>query len=166
MPCWSTAATSPCHIYDGSASPANLLDTVRIDQTQAPIGISNGSATFQELGDIYPQSGTLTVVLNAKSANGTAVADAVGINQAWATAGGQSQYETEPSYQQGVQDTGFRTTPDVLFDGSSSSGVTCVEDGGAGYDYYGTGLSSPCFAGLIAKLNARRRFPTVTFSIA
>ena len=38
----------------------------------------------------YPTSGTLTVVLNASSANGTVVADAIGIAPAWASGGGRS----------------------------------------------------------------------------
>lgn len=60
------------------------------------------------------------------------------------------QYESEPWYQLSVQDTGKRTIPDVSFDGSATSGVTCFRNGNASYDYYGTSLSSPCWAGLIA----------------
>jgi hypothetical protein len=92
----------------------------------------------------------LTVVLNARSANGTVVADAVGAAQAWASTGGPTPFETEPSYQLAFQSTGYRTTPDVSFDASQNSGVTVFQDGGLAYDYFGTSLSSPCWAGLIA----------------
>ena len=67
-----------------------------VDQTKSPVGTLNGSTQFQELGDYFPSSGTLTVVLNASSANGTVVADAVGIAKGWSTGGGQSTYETNP----------------------------------------------------------------------
>ena len=44
---------------------------------------------------------------------------------AWSSAnGGPSQYEAEPSYQQGVQSTGKRTIPDVAFDADTNTGVT------------------------------------------
>ena len=122
------ATNATYKIYDGTATTGTLLGTVTVDQTKAPAGTSDGSTQFQELGDYYPQSGTLTVVLSANSANGTVVADAVGIAPAWATGGGQSQYESEPSYQLAVQSTGYRTTPDVSFDGSNNSGVTCLPE--------------------------------------
>ncbi len=156
VPGAGNATNATYQIYDGSPESGTLLDTVSVDQTVAPQGTADGNTQFQELGDYYPQSGTITVVLDAGSANGSVVADAVGIAPAWATAGGQSQYESEPAYQLPVQSTGFRTTPDVSFNGSSNSGVTCFENGRLNYDYYGTSLSSPCWAGLIAIVDQGR----------
>jgi subtilase family serine protease len=144
------ATNATYSIYDGTATTGTLLGTVTVNQTKAPIGTSDGNTQFQELGDYYSQTGTLTVVLNANSTNGTVVADAVGIAPAWATAGGQSQYEAEPSYQLGVQSTGYRTTPEVLFNGSDNSGVYCFQNGEIGFDYFGTSLATPCWAGLFA----------------
>ena len=146
----ANATNATYSIFDGSAQSGTLLGTVTVNQTQAPVGINDGNTQFQELGVFYPTSGTLTVVLDSGSANGKVVADAVGIAPSWATAGGASQYESEPWYQLSVQDTGKRTIPDVSFDGSATSGVTCFRNGNASYDYYGTSLSSPCWAGLIA----------------
>jgi hypothetical protein len=143
-------------IYDGNASTGAVLGTVVVDQTKAPQGTAVGSSQFQELGTYFPSSGTLTVVLNAQSANGKVVADAVGIAQAWASSGGQSQYEPEPSYQLPFQSTGARSNPDVSFDGATGSGVTCYENGNLSYDYYGTSLACPCWAGLIAIANQGR----------
>jgi hypothetical protein len=144
-------------IYNGTPATGTLLGSVTVNQTQAPVGISDGDTEFQELGDYYLSAGsTLSVVLKANSANGTVVADAVGIAQAWATGGGISQYESEPTYQLSVQNTGMRTSPDVAFDGGGNSGVTCYQNGGLGYDYYGTSLSSPCWAGIIAVVNQGR----------
>src|SRR5262249_32442498 len=116
---------------------------------------------FQELGVFFPTlsssgNGTLTVVLSAGTANGTLVADAIGASQAWASTGGPSPVELEPGYQLQVQNTGHRTTPDVSFDGSQNSGVTTFFKGGLTYGAFGTSLSSPCWAGLIAIANQGR----------
>ncbi len=150
VPGAGNATNATYQIYDGSSTSGVLLGIVTVDQTKAPVGTSDGGSVFQELGDYRPQSGTLTVVLTASSASGTVVSDAIGIAPGWATGGGQSQYEPEPAYQEGVQKTGFRSTPDVSFFGAMSSGATCFQAGAIAYDYYGTSLSSPCWAGLIA----------------
>jgi autotransporter-associated beta strand protein len=147
------ATNATYEIYDGTAATGTLLGTATVDQTQSPVGISDGSLQFQGLGVYYPQSGTLTVVLSAASANGTVAADAVGIVADWAGSGGQSQVEPEPSYQLAVQDSGFRTTPDVSFDASGSSGVFICDNGSFDYDVGGTSLASPSWAGLIAIVN-------------
>ena len=47
--------------------------------------------------------------------------DSVGM--AIGSGGGLSQYEPEPSYQQGVQSTGSRTTPDVSFVADPATGA-------------------------------------------
>ncbi len=67
--------------------------------------------------------------------------------------GGTSAYESEPTYQQGVQDTGKRTIPDVAFDADPNTGVQFYDS----YDQAnpclrmgGTSLAAPCWAGLIA----------------
>ena len=151
----ANATNASYSIYDGDAATGTLLDTVTVDQTQAPAGTSDGNTQFQELGDYTSTTGTLTVVLDVSSANGTVVADSIGIAAAWASGGGQSQYEPEPSFQSNVQQSGNRTTPDVSFDGSINSGVDCYQ-GGMGSGYFGTSLSCPCWAGLIAIVNQGR----------
>ena len=155
VPSAGNATNAKYLIYDGNATTGTLLDTVSIDQTKSPVGTPEGNTQFQELGDYYPATGEVTVVLSAGSANGTVSADAIGIAPAWATGGGQSINETEPSYQSNVQNSGYRTTPDVSFDGSGNSGVTTWQ-GGIGYDYYGTSLSCPCWAGIIAIVDQGR----------
>ena len=59
-------------------------------------------------------------------------------------------------FQQSFQNTGHRTTPDVSFDASEFTGVTCFQSGGLTYGNFGTSLSSPCWAGLIAIANQGR----------
>jgi hypothetical protein len=75
---------------------------------------------------------------------------------AWSSSGGGvSSVEKEPAYQQGVQNTGFRTIPDVAFNGDPSTGVAVYDsynDPGAGpwHTTGGTSLSAPAWAALIA----------------
>jgi hypothetical protein len=142
-------------IYDGPQSSGMVLGTVTVDQTKAPVGTPDGNFQFQELGYYFPTSGKLTIVLNANTANGTVVADAVGVAPLWASTGGQAQYEVEPSYQRSVQSTGFRTTPDVAFNASENSPVDCYQNGVEGV-YWGTTPAAPSWASLIAIVNQGR----------
>lgn len=155
-------------IYDGTPQNGTLLQTITVNQTEAPVGTADGSSQFQELGAFLPTfdangNGTITVVLEAGSANGTVDADAVGVTAGWASAGGPSQYEPEPSYQEAVQQTGYRTTPDVSFNASINSCIDAYftpegnpSDAGIDYWYPGTSFGSPCWAGLIAIANQER----------
>jgi subtilase family serine protease len=69
--------------------------------------------------------------------------------------GGISLYEPQPSYQQGVQSTGNRTTPDVSFDADPATGVWIADPYNLGADNPweiagGTSLAAPAWAGLVA----------------
>ncbi len=65
--------------------------------------------------------------------------------------GGMSWYEAEPSYQKGVQSTGYRTGPDVSLSADPRSGVYVYDsyDGGW-FTMGGTSAATPIMAGLIA----------------
>ena len=82
-----------------------------------------------------------------------------GSESAWSgSGGGISMYETEPSYQEGVQHSGFRSIPDVALDASPASGVA-VYDTYDGYNWVvvgGTSLSSPVWAAFMAIENSLR----------
>jgi hypothetical protein len=75
---WTTngirASNAPYRIYDGNT----LLATVRVDQSQAPTGVTVNGATFQGLGTFQVNSGTLRVVLD-NAADNYVIADAVRI---------------------------------------------------------------------------------------
>jgi hypothetical protein len=78
---------------------------------------------------------------------------------AWAgSGGGYSVYESEPSYQRGVQTTGLRTGPDVSYDANPSTGYYVYDTMGASgwYDVGGTSAGAPQWAGLIAIANQGR----------
>ena len=77
--------------------------------------------------------------------------------------GGISQYESQPSYQQGlvihnggntVNASGMRTIPDVASDANPNTGVAVYDsyNGGSSpwYQVGGTSVATPCWAGLIA----------------
>jgi len=82
---------------------------------------------------------------------------------AWSgSGGGTSLYETQPTYQKGAQQTGFRTTPDVAFDADPNTGVAVydsynnTDNSGPWVEVGGTSLSAPSWAGLIAIANQGR----------
>ena len=75
--------------------------------------------------------------------------------------GGLSQYESEPAFQQGVQSTGRRTTPDVSLVADPATGVWIADpynlQGGNPFEAVGgTSLSAPAWAGLLALVNQGR----------
>ncbi len=81
---------------------------------------------------------------------------------AWNGSGrGDSRYEVEPSYQDSVQSTGRRSTPDVGFDGNPTTGVEVYETslrGGQGtwQKVGGTSLGTPAWAAIIAIVDQGR----------
>jgi hypothetical protein len=72
------------------------------------------------------------------------------------TGGGINTYETEPSYQKIVQQTGYRTIPDVSMDADPNTGVFIVYQNSSTDTQQttmtegGTSLAAPMFAGLVA----------------
>ena len=71
---------------------------------------------------------------------------------AWSSSGGGiSSVESEPSYQDVAQKTGYRTTPDVSAVADPSTGISMYTvAGGGSVQVGGTSLSTPIWAGLIA----------------
>ncbi len=75
--------------------------------------------------------------------------------------GGISMYEPEPSYQQGVQSTGYRTTPDVSMVADPGTGAWIadpynLDPSNPFMVVGGTSLSAPDWAGLILLVNQAR----------
>jgi subtilase family serine protease len=82
----------------------------------------------------------------------------------WAgTGGGLAVDETEPSYQEAVQSTGQRSTPDVSFEADPSTGVAVyyvppngTGDAGNWGIVGGTSVGAPAWAGILAIANQGR----------
>jgi len=75
--------------------------------------------------------------------------------------GGISLYEAEPAFQQGVQSTGCRTTPDVSFVADPATGAWIADPynlpASNPFEVVGgTSLSAPAWAGLLALVNQGR----------
>jgi subtilase family serine protease len=71
------------------------------------------------------------------------------------SSGGYSSIVAEPSFQAGIQSSGFRSVPDVAFDANTDTGVEVYSiDPGNGQGTWlvagGTSLGTPAWAGLIA----------------
>jgi subtilase family serine protease len=84
---------------------------------------------------------------------------AYGGESGWSgSGGGPSSFETEPSWQQGVQQSGSRTSPDVAFDADPRTGVYVYDTYGfgGGLQVGGTSFSAPAWAALLAIVNQGR----------
>ncbi len=131
-----------------------------------------GVTFFSSTGDSgcltnYPAESPYVVAVGGTALSlgvgGTAVAGPLGSNYgsevAWSgSGGGISLYEAEPSWQMGVQHSGFRSIPDVALDAAPSTGVP-IYDSYDGYQWIkigGTSLSSPVWAAFMAIENSLR----------
>jgi hypothetical protein len=95
----------------------------------------------------------------ALNANGTVSSETVWFE---GSGGGQSQHFSRPAWQPGTGTipalNGFtgRLVPDVALDADPSTGVFLVLNGSTQYQYGGTSLSSPVWAGICARINQLR----------
>jgi hypothetical protein len=71
--------------------------------------------------------------------------------------GGVSQFESEPAYQEGVQQTGARTVPDVAYNASPSTSYAVYDQANGGWlAVGGTSAGAPQWAGVVAQVNQGR----------
>ncbi len=98
------------------------------------------------------------------TANGTYLGESAwnlnyeGSNGWWGSGGGYSRVYAEPSYQNGVQQTGVRTVPDVSYNADGQNSPVWVYDSQAGgwQEVGGTSAGAPQWAGLIAEVDQGR----------
>ena len=124
-------------------------------------GITFIAASGDDGGVEYPSASP-----NVLSVGGTTLnlsgSGTYGSETAWIdSGGGYSQYEPEPSYQESVQQTGMRSTPDVAFDGDPNTGVEVYATApgssqGSWQVVGGTSLGAPAWAGIIAIVDQGR----------
>jgi hypothetical protein len=114
------------------------------------IASSGDSGTIE-----YPATSPNVLAVGGTSLN-LSSSGGYGSESAWFdSGGGYSQFEPEPSYQESVQQTGMRSTPDVAFDGDPNTGVevyyTDPNSGRGSWEVVGgTSVGAPAWAGIIA----------------
>ncbi|MGD0137521.1 MAG: S53 family peptidase [Tepidisphaeraceae bacterium] len=120
-------------------------------------GVTFVAAAGDSAGPNHPANSVNVVGVGGTSltlgANNAYQSETVWNNQYGTTGGGTSQYEPEPDYQSAVQNTGFRTTPDVAYDADPLTGFEIYvtvngvsEKGSIG----GTSAGAPQWAALFA----------------
>ncbi|MGO4881535.1 MAG: S8 family serine peptidase [Bryobacteraceae bacterium] len=99
--------------------------------------------------------GGTTLVLNSNSTWAS--------ETAWSgSSGGESRFEAEPTYQEGVQTTGKRGVPDVAYDGNPNTGIPAYSSHACGACYTGwtqwggTSIGTPQWAAIFARANSLR----------
>jgi subtilase family serine protease len=120
-------------------------------------GITFVAAAGDSAGPNHPANSDNVVGVGGTTltlgANGAYQSETVWNNNYGTTGGGTSKYEPEPDYQLAVQDTGYRTTPDVAYDADPNTGFNIYvtlngvsEEGAIG----GTSAGAPQWAALLA----------------
>lgn len=141
--------------WGGSDGPSDLVNDAHFNVTGVTFVASSGDSGH---GVSYPASspyvvgvGGTTLYINAQ---GTYLFEV-----AWnGSGGGTSNFETEPSYQAGVQQTGKRGIPDVAYDANPSTGVPVYTTIGASgwIQVGGTSMGAPQIAALFGIVNSAR----------
>ena len=142
-------------------SGENTLDSTYTQPGSGHVGVTYVASSGDNAYVSYPAAsphvlsvGGTSLTLNA---NGTYASES-----AWTgSGGGVSTQETEPTYQLGVQKTGFRTIPDVSYDADPNTGVSVFATDPSSNTLYaygigGTSAGAPQWAGLIALANEGR----------
>ena len=160
-------------VFDGNATTGTVIATYTADEKLAPTDNTgtayDPSTPFQKIATfVQSTTGTITVQLNANGANGNGAADGLVCADAVAvsndsnfggTGGGISQFETQPTYQNGlvihngnsiISSNDMRTVPDVSFVGGTETWVQIVDTLGGNTIFAGTSLATPCWAALTA----------------
>ena len=118
------------------------------------IAASGDSGTIE-----YPSSSPNVVAVGGTTLT-LSPSGGYGGETAWyASGGGFSLYEAEPTYQAGVQTTGRRSTPDVAFNADPATGVAVyqtVNGQGQWQTVGGTSVGAPSWAAFIALVDQAR----------
>jgi subtilase family serine protease len=123
--------------------------------------VASGGDGGRSAGAQWPASSGLVVGVGGTTLQAGSDGSYLG-ETAWAgSSGGYSTIESEPSYQSSVQSSGFRSTPDVAFDGDTGTGVAVYSiDPGNGQGSWvtvgGTSLGAPAWAAIVAIVDQGR----------
>ena len=139
--------------------PESRAETAYDNILTTPSGHA-GITYFASSGDSGAPGGFPASSPNVVAVGGTTLTmsgTSYGSESAWSgSGGGQSAYEPEPAYQRSVQNTGYRTTPDVAFDANPSSGFSVYDSTSGWVKVGGTSAAAPSWAGIAAIINQGR----------
>lgn len=145
-----------CESDDSTASSENT-----IYQSAAAIGITFVASSGDDGSDCdsggtsgvqQPASSPWVVAVGGTKLNTTGSGDWQS-ETAWSgSGGGESTFQIQPSWQQGVVPGSHRTVPDIAFDADPNTGVLLVINGVDSCCVGGTSLSAPIFVGAWARL--------------
>ncbi|MFI0898381.1 hypothetical protein [Streptomyces sp. NPDC020983] len=142
---WGMTEFSEESFYDGHCKLTDAVCTQSTGDAGHPSGYSSTNPYALAIG------GTSLRL----DADGTTLGET-----AWSsTGGGLSYFEKRPAYQDGVQDSAFRATPDVSFVADPSTGVAVYTTAGgtaAWYQVGGTSLSAPAWGALLTAADQLR----------
>ncbi len=125
----------------------------------------NGVTFIASAGDSGAGASWPAVSPNVLSVGGTTLqisGSSYAGESAWSgSGGGYSQVESEPSYQQSVQSSGRRSSPDVSYDANPNTGFAVYDTVATGgrtgwFQIGGTSAGSPQWAALVAIANQGR----------
>ncbi len=141
-----------------TAAPSNPVPLLGGSGSGATFDLTFADATDNQAG--YPADSPYVIAVGGTrlsvQASGAYGSEVVWNDASGATGGGISNYETEPTYQQGLaiyneNNVTMRAAPDVAFDASSfAGGMSYNSEGGGWWDAGGTSYATPCWAGLVA----------------
>ena len=148
--------------FDGEQS----YDTTYFSQPNitylASTGDSGCGAQYPAASPNVVAVGGTTLTLISAAPPSTPLGTNYGSESAWSgSGGGISAFETEPQYQMGVQNTGFRTVPDVALNANPSTGVPVYDsyDSRQWIKVGGTSLSAPVWGAFFGIVNSTRGAP-------
>jgi subtilase family serine protease len=151
----ANGATVVSMSFSGGESSSELNDDSHFNKTGVIFCASSGDSGH---GVGYPAASPYVVAVGGTtldvSAGGAWLSET-----AWSgSGGGESAYESEPSYQIGYQSSGKRGVPDVAWDANLNTGVAVYSKYGfSGWvEVGGTSVGSPSWAGLFAVVESSR----------
>ena len=153
---WGSPESSSDTQYDSTFTTPAGHTGVTFVASAGDYGDFNSSQKTQ-VGVLWPAACPNVVSVGGTSLYPTVTA-ATPVNPPGAGGGGGiSQVYAEPSYQQGVQNTGSRTVPDVAYDADPNTGVEIYDSQSGGWiDEGGTSAGAPQWSALIAIANQGR----------
>jgi subtilase family serine protease len=181
------SSASLTNLFTGVINAAGLSNVAAVSMSWGAVefsGESSFDSNFSTTGVVflaatgdggssqtnYPAASSNVVAVGGTTiqfANGT-TDGTYGSESTWSGGGGRiSQFESKPTYQNGIVSGSFRGTPDISLDADPNTGVAIYDSYDFGTSlpwaqYGGTSLSTPMWAGLVAIIDQGRATASLT----